>query len=239
MTGQTALKPSEIGVVIPALNEAERIADAIESCFANGITDVVVSDGGSQDGTVRVAEKSGADVVHSARGRGTQTAAGVEALKTPVLLFLHADNQLTLGCADAICLAWSTDSQRSPTTRRVFWGGFRQRIEGDSRLYRALEWGNVARIRYRGLPFGDQGMFVDRIGFESVGGIPLIGLMEDVRLSQRLRRLRWPILLDQVIRVDARRWQERGVVRQTLRNWGIQCADAVGVSEERLKRWYG
>ena len=239
MTERAALTPAEIGVVIPALNEAERVAGAIKSCLENGIVEIVVSDGGSVDETVRVSAQTGAQVVHASKGRGIQTAAGAEALATPILLFLHADNQLTAGCADAICQAWSSEHQRKRRNRSVFWGGFRQRIDGDSKLYRALEWGNAARIRFRGLPFGDQGIFVDRDGFESVGGIPKIGLMEDVRLSQRLRRRRWPILLEESIRVDARRWEQRGVIRQTLRNWGIQCADAVGISEERLKRWYG
>ena len=63
-------------------------------------------------------------------------------------------------------------------------------------------------------------------------------LMEDVVLAQKLRRRKWPLLIDARVHVDPRRWQKRGVVRQTMRNWVIQMAHAAGVSEQRLADHY-
>ena len=74
-------------------------------------------------------------------------------------------------------------------------GGFRQKISDERRLYRWLESGNAARIRYRAMPFGDQAMFFARSVYEEVGGVEAVPLMEDVKLSRALRRRSWPLLL--------------------------------------------
>jgi hypothetical protein len=62
--------------------------------------------------------------------------------------------------------------------------------------------------------------------------------MEDVRLSQKLRVRSKPVLLEGPVMVDHRRWQQRGVIRQTILNWKIQWAHYRGVSEQELARWY-
>ncbi len=71
-----------IDVVIPALDECDRIASTLESLFAGAGTtpfDVVVVDGGSLDGTPELACAHGARVVPSAPGRAQQLQAGREA----------------------------------------------------------------------------------------------------------------------------------------------------------------
>lgn len=227
------MTPQDVSVIIPALNEAGHIASAIESARRNDAGQTIVCDGGSSDETVRVAKQLGAHVLVSERGRGVQLATGAGAAGGRVLLFLHADNALNEHCLSCLC---ETVERCSAATD--FWGGFEQQIDGDSFLYRALEWGNAARIRFRGMPFGDQAMFVTRSLYDRVGGFQSLPLMEDVSLSKSLRKECWPMLIHCAVQVDARRWEKRGVVRQTARNWGIQIAHAVGVSENRLSNWY-
>lgn len=225
--------PRDVSVIIPALNEAERIEAAIESVWQAGAGEIIVCDGGSDDATVKIAQQHRATVVHSPPGRGRQLAKGAEQASGDLLLFLHADNRLGEGCLEQLCRC-------APQTATVslFWGGFRQQIDSQSFMYRILECGNAARIRFRGMPFGDQAMFVMRGLYDQVGGFPTTALMEDVLLSQALRRRCWPTLINRVIHVDSRRWQQRGVIRQTIRNWGIQLAHSFGVSEDRLAKWY-
>ena len=78
--------------VIPALNEAEAIGPLVSAVLPH-VTQVVVVDNGSTDGTADVAHNAGATVVHEAqRGYGAACMAGVEA--TPdatVYVFLDGD----------------------------------------------------------------------------------------------------------------------------------------------------
>ena len=62
--GSCYRRPVRLSVVIPALNEANRIVDAINSARAPGV-EVVVADGGSRDATRELAAKglvAGAEV---------------------------------------------------------------------------------------------------------------------------------------------------------------------------------
>ncbi len=64
--------------------------------------------------------------------------------------------------------------------------------------------------------YGDQAVFVRRSVFEVLGGFPA-GDLEDVKLSERLRARRTPVLLPAVVVTDARKFLAHGIVRSTLR----------------------
>ncbi|QDV81843.1 TIGR04283 family arsenosugar biosynthesis glycosyltransferase [Planctomycetes bacterium TBK1r] len=227
------MTPQQVSVIIPALNEAERIEAAIESAWNNDAGEVIVCDGGSSDPTPELARARRAIVLTAPRGRGNQLRAGAHAATGSVLLFLHADNRLGDGCFQTLCER--IDAAAQP---HACWGGLKQQIEEPGLVYRLLEWGNANRIRWRGMPFGDQALFVTRTLYDRVGGFPAVPLMEDVALSKALRRQSWPMLVDGMVHIDARRWKKRGVFRQTARNWGLQLAHSLGVSESRLEKWY-
>ncbi|MEM6287283.1 MAG: glycosyltransferase, partial [Bacteroidota bacterium] len=83
--------------MIPALNEATGIGATLASVAAqDGPVEVVVIDGGSEDGTPEAARRAlpEAVVLTSPRGRATQMNAGAERASGDVLLFLHADTRL-------------------------------------------------------------------------------------------------------------------------------------------------
>ena len=222
------MSPADIAVVIPTLNEADYVAGAIESAFAAGAAEVIVSDGGSDDETTTRARHAGATkIVRSIPGRGIQLNSGATFAEQPFVLFLHADNRLHAECLQQIC--------RHPDQ---IWGAFWQRIDSPRPIFRVLEWGNAARVRLRGMAFGDQAIFVRRDVFKQQGGFAEIPLMEDVQWSRGLRKLARPRLLPGPVTISPRRWQQRGVVRQTLQNWSLQLAYAWGVSPERLRRRY-
>ncbi|MCD0459746.1 TIGR04283 family arsenosugar biosynthesis glycosyltransferase [Roseiconus lacunae] len=227
------MAPQDFSVVIATLNEAENVSRSVESAFRCNAGEVIVVDGGSGDSTVAIAKRSGAKVITSERGRGMQLRRGAERARGRMVLFLHADNWLDRECLTTACRLYDIQPDCD-----VFWGGFRQRIEADGMAYRMLEVGNAMRIRLRGIPFGDQAIFVQRSLYDIVGGVQPLPLMEDVVLAQCLRRHRWPTLVDATVHVDPRRWQRRGVIRQTVRNWGIQTAHCLGISEGRLSQWY-
>jgi rSAM/selenodomain-associated transferase 2 len=169
-------------------------------------------------------------VIAAPRGRGVQQNSGAKTATGDVFLFLHADNWLSGNVADQMERAFRGSSRLH--------GAFHQRIDADGLAYRLLERGNAERIRWLGLPYGDQAIFVRRETFFAVGGFPEVPLMEDVLLMQRLRRRSWPLLLSGPVHVSPRRWQQHGVLRQTLRNWTLLVALTAGASPERLARFY-
>lgn len=221
---------SSISIIIPSLNEAERIADAVERAWAVRPLEVLVVDGGSHDGTADLAQRAGAKVLNSPRGRALQQNRGAAIASGEVLLFLHADTWLAENGCRQIQLAVEEQS--------AVCGAFRQVIEAEGWPYRLLERGNAGRARRLGLPYGDQGLFVRRETFDMLGGFPEVSLMEDWLLMRRLRRISWPVLLPGPLYVSARRWQRHGVVRQTLRNWALVAGALAGVSPNRLAQFY-
>ena len=82
--------PVLVSVVIPVLNEEQRVADCVDRAQALGHVEVIVVDGGSIDRTGDLA-CSADKVLHSDRGRAIQMNAGAAAASGEILLFLHAD----------------------------------------------------------------------------------------------------------------------------------------------------
>jgi len=219
-----------VSTIIPALNEAQGIAQAVERAWASGATEVIVVDGGSTDDTLSIAKRTNCQAMSSSAGRATQQNAGAAAATGDVLLFQHADNWLVeKGCEQIVAAMQEKD---------VRCGAFRQQIEAEGTIFRWLEGGNAWRARRRGLPYGDQAIFVERELFEAVGGFPAEPLMEDLLLMKTLRRETKPVLLPGPVHVNARRWQKHGVIRQTARNWCLLLAHRFGVSPSRLAKHY-
>ena len=219
-----------ISIVIPVINEAPRISQAIERAWQAGADEVVVVDGGSDDRTAEIAGHCRCQLVRSPVGRAVQQNRGAEIATGDTLLFLHADNWLEPHAVQQI--------RQALADPHVHCGAFRQSIEARGCLYRLLQWGNGLRVRLRGLAYGDQGIFIRRQLFEEIGRFPDVPLMEDLILMQRLRRSTWPVLLDGPLHVDARRWQRHGVIPQTIRNWCLVTAYCLGISTQRLAHLY-
>ncbi len=220
-----------LSVVIPTWNEARSIAQTIAAIRTTGFDEIVVVDGGSTDDTLPCALEAGADhAVVSAPGRGVQQNRGAELTTGDVLCFLHADCVPHPDSAAALRREFS-----DPTVAAAC---FTQRIDAVGFAYRALEWGNLRRVLWWGSAYGDQGLCVRREVFQRIGGFPEWRLMEDLELCRRLRGQGRFRVLDRPLTVSARRWQRRGIVRQTLLNWTLLTLFRCGVHPDTLARWY-
>ena len=218
-----------ISIIIPTLNEAENIGGLIEQTRSVGESEIIVVDGGSEDGTVERAQA--ADVVlQSDPGRATQQNAAAAVAKGDALLFLHADCRLQAAAIESM--------ESALEDPHVVAGCFCQHIDAKGLRFRLLEKGNATRVRLCKWAYGDQGIFVRREAFEAVGGFPDLRFMEDLFLMKRLKKRGRVVLLKDRLTVSARRWQKKGVVRQTLRNWGLIFLAQIGVSPNRLARFY-
>jgi rSAM/selenodomain-associated transferase 2 len=219
----------KVSVIIPTLNEASVIAATLASVREQRPFEIIVADGGSTDDTrTRAAE---ADLfLSSPRGRAKQMNAGAARARGEVLLFLHADCLLETGA-----LTEAVHCLRRP---KVVAGCFQMRVQAESLFYRLIDACATARVRLTSLVYGDQGLFLRRSLFESLGGFPPYQLMEDVFFSRILRRQGRIAVSNRRIFVSPRRWQKAGLIRQTLRNWTLTALAAAGMHPDRLARFY-
>jgi rSAM/selenodomain-associated transferase 2 len=218
-----------LSVIIPTLNEESCIAQTLRALRDQKPDEILVVDGGSTDGTpARACEAD--RMLRAPRGRAAQMNHGAACARGDVLLFLHADCSLGPGALRAACECLGRPG--------VVAGCFRMRVAAAGPLFRLIDACATARVRLTGLVYGDQGLFVRRDAFERAGGFPPVRLLEDLLLSQALRRLGRVAVAPAPIHVSPRRWLRQGLVRQTLRNWTLTALAAAGVHPDRLAAYY-
>lgn len=187
--------------------------------------EVIVADGGSEDGTRELAAAHADRVITAPRGRASQMNAGAAAATGAALLFLHADSALPEGADRLVAEALGGRA----------WGRFDVRIEGRSPLLVVVAFFMNVRSRLTGIATGDQAIFVRRAAFP---GYPEIALMEDVALSRSMMRLSRPACLREKTVTAGRRWERNGVVRTVLLMWRLRLAYFLGASPDELARRY-
>ena len=231
MAVAAAEKP-QLSVIIPALDEAAAITatlQALQPLRKRG-HEVIVVDGGSHDLTVDLSRPLADRVIPAGAGRANQMRAGAAVAAGSVLWFLHADT-IPPPQADALILA---ALQQSGTG----WGRFDVGFPQGRLLLHCVAWMMNQRSRLSGIVTGDQGLFVTRRHYDSVGGFPEIPLMEDIALSRALRRNGRPASIHQPVITSPRRWLTHGVLRTILRMWALRLAYFLGVSPQRLATYY-
>ncbi len=84
---------ARVALVIPTWNEAGCIGPVVTEALAQGVGQVVVSDGGSTDGTAGIARAAGATVIDAGRGYGRACQRGADAARPEcdVVAFMDGD----------------------------------------------------------------------------------------------------------------------------------------------------
>ncbi|RMH65943.1 MAG: glycosyltransferase [Bacteroidetes bacterium] len=218
----------KISVVIPALNEATRIEATLASVAAQpGPLEIIVADGGSVDGTRRLATRR-ATVIRAPRGRARQMNAGARLASGEVLLFLHADTLLPESAFKHI--------RRALLQPSVEAGTFRLAFDAEHPLLRFYAF--CTRFPLPALGFGDRGLFVRRQVFEAVGGFADIPMFEDLDLVRRLHRRGTFRFLPLAVTTAARRFEARGLLRQQMLNAYLWVRYHLGTPPDALVHLY-
>src|SRR5258705_9913843 len=148
-----------ISVIIPTLN-AERLLprcfDSLIAAAVRGVVrEVIVSDAGSGDGTLDIADAAGAHIVRARKGRGTQLIEGAAIAKSDWLLFLHPETSLEPGWeveAESFVSQAQMERPRAAAFRFALddFGGEARRAEAKASL----------RTMLFALPYCDQWVFL-------------------------------------------------------------------------------
>ena len=218
----------ELSIIVPTLNEAETLAATLEAAPPGA--ELIVSDGGSADETVSIAERHGARVVTGERGRAKQLNRGAEAATGDVLLFVHADCVLGPDARDEVVLALANS--------KTVGGSLSLRIRDAGWGLKLIAATSNLRARHLGTPYGDQGLFVRKSAFDQVGGYPELPFMEDVALVRELGRIGKLVRLNAPITTGRRHWQNLGPFATTLLNWSMVSLYTIGVPAETLAPYY-
>ena len=220
-----------LSIIIPVLNEQECIAarlGALQQLRRNGC-EIILVDGGSVDGTVKLAEPL-VDHLHVCdKGRARQMNVGAATASADTLLFLHVDTELPTH-ADKLVLQAVTNNQ---------WGWFQLEFNKQSSAFSIISSGMNWRASLTHVCTGDQTLFVRRDLFELVGGFPTIPLMEDVAISKILRQQGRPTIISTPVNTSTRRWDKNGIVRTVLFMWWLRLLYYFGRNPAALaKRYY-
>jgi len=228
-SGPQAMK---LSIIVPVLNEAHELPALLERLLplVRRGCEVIIADGGSEDGSTGIAECAGFTVVRAPRGRARQMNAGAAHATGAALLFLHADTCVPEGAGVLVDQALSGGAHR--------WGRFDVRIAGRPAMLRVVGRMMNLRSRLTGIATGDQAMFVTRAAFEAVGGFPDQPLMEDVELSRRLRAISRPARIARCVTTSGRRWETRGVWRTIFLMWRLRWDYWRGVPASQLAEAY-
>ena len=192
-----------VGVIIPTLNAAETLREALKSIEQQtiGVEEVIVVDAGSIDSTAKVINESPLPIrfLTSDRGRGVQIANGIEAASADWVLVLHADAVLASNAVD--CMLRSITSDRT-----IIGGALGQYFKGNTLELQPVKLLNDLRILFTRTAFGDQTQFFHRATAVNYQLMPKQPLMEDVESSWRTRELGGFVFLNQPCRVSRDKW---------------------------------
>jgi rSAM/selenodomain-associated transferase 2 len=204
-----------ISVIIPTLNEQHSIGALIQQLISqkNIELEIIVVDGGSEDGTVDVIEASGLKGFTSPAGRGAQMNEGARRAHGEHLLFLHADSQFT-------------DEQQLGTALTHFLredglvaGHFPLKFHSTKPSLNLQFFESKASLNRPETFNGDQGLLIRRREFELTGGFSeQYRFLEDQEFAQRFRSRGRFITLPYTLITSARRFEEEGVQQRILLN---------------------
>lgn len=217
----------KLSLVIPCLNEAAGIAPCLQALapLRGRGHELIVVDGGSDDGTPGLARAHCDRLLAAPRGRAAQMNAGALAAGGDALIFLHADTRLPDRAEEEI----------SRALEKHLWGRFDVTIDGAHPLLAVVARAMNLRSRFTGIATGDQAIFVRRAAF---GGFPEIALMEDIAFCKAMKRRGAPACLRERVTTSGRRWRERGVLRTILLMWWLRLRYFLGADPDQLARLY-
>jgi rSAM/selenodomain-associated transferase 2 len=237
-----------VSIIIPTLNEAAYLERTLRCLMSLKPTplEIILVDGGSEDGTVEVAKNYPIKIIQTKRaGRSLQMNQGASVAQGDILCFLHGD---TLVPDDLVTIV-----EKILSDLAIAGGGFISLMSGHTVTRWSISLHNYLKTYYapflfrpyafffRGLRllFGDQVMFCRQEDFEQCGRFDeTLPIMEDGDLCLKLNRLGRIYLVNRVVQSSDRRVAKWGVFKATIIYLYIGFLWGFGVKGTYLKQFY-
>ena len=219
-------------IIIPVLNDATsltKLLKLLQPLRQQGY-EIIVVDGGSDE---QLTEQDQLDLdryLVTSAGRARQMNAGAEVARGELLWFLHADSVVDPKNIQLLLQQFKSSGRN--------WGRFDVNLSGQDWRLKWVAYFMNWRSAITGIVTGDQGIFVYKTDFDQINGYPNIAIMEDIALSKKLLKLSRPFRIKQRLTTSGRRWLTQGVFRTIMLMWSMRLAYFVGISPQRLSRFY-
>ena len=236
-----------VSVIIITLNEADNIESTImavknAAVLSSGKSislELIVSDGGSNDGTTNIAKNLVDKIIIGNKGRYKQLNAGAEGSKGDVLLFLHADTLLPKGAILRVCSILK-DS-------KIIGGGFKKCWNWNPELKRtsfltfiSFLWQTldnwIVNI-LKNIP-GDNAIFVRKSFFKELNGFSTMWICEDLDIMRRMKRYgkKRIIYIPSAVITSTRRFEKYGFFRTVFVWFLIGLFWKLGMPQIKIKK---
>ncbi len=172
---------SNVSIIIPVLNEEEILRSSLDSLqiLRKDDCEIIVVDGGSSDRSPEIARPRADKFLMTRPGRAHQMNVGAQHSQGEILIFLHADSQISSRAVRQMI--------KKTSSLNYFWGWFRLAFDNPSPSFFIISFFMMLRSKVTKICTGDQTIFISSRLFKSIGGFPSIPIMEDVAISKILR----------------------------------------------------
>jgi rSAM/selenodomain-associated transferase 2 len=227
-----------ISIIIPVLNEIESIERLLihltENSSERHISDIIVVDGGSNDGTqdavLQFSESSNLSIklLTSERGRAKQMNLGAKKSKGDTLYFLHADSRPPNGF-DRLILSEIAKGNKG--------GCFRMKFDSAHPLLQFSQW--FTRFNFKVCRGGDQSLFVSKDLFVKLNGFnEQYAIYEDCEFINRLYdHCSFSIIPDYVV-TSSRKYHRIGAWKLQYHFAVIHMKHRLGYKPQALHNYY-
>ncbi|MCG9970482.1 TIGR04283 family arsenosugar biosynthesis glycosyltransferase [Christiangramia crocea] len=221
-----------ISLVIPVYNEEEQLPvllNHLEKVSAGNISEIIIVDGGSNDGTAEVVKNFEKTVyINSEKGRAIQMNKGAQAANSDILYFLHADS-LPPEEFDKLILEQVEKANKA--------GCFQMKFDKDHWWLNLMGW--LTRVNHISCRGGDQSLFVEKELFEKIGGFDeSYKVYEDNEIVKRLYEQNQFVIIKSWLTTSARLYEKLGVWKTQLLFVEIYWKRRFGATAEELYTHY-
>ncbi|MBX2875680.1 MAG: TIGR04283 family arsenosugar biosynthesis glycosyltransferase [Saprospiraceae bacterium] len=224
---------NSISIIIPTLNEEERIGQLVTHLRALShqtfLREIIVSDGGSADKTCELASAAGAQLLHApCPSRATQMNYGAQQAQGDILYFVHADALPPKDCLRNIIEAVQAGHQL---------GCFSYDFDSDSSLLKI----NAYMTQFDAITSGggDQTLFLPKETFEALGRFnEELPIMEDFDFVWRAKQ-QYPLhFVKNPVLVSARKYEKNSYLKVQIVNGITFTLFRRGYCPFKLAKWY-